>query len=97
MKKNITEMANIFKILSNDVRLCILANLCFNGEKKVTDLQNCAGASQSFVSQQLSKLKALNIVESRKEGLEIYYSLKDKRICSIIKSLDIFNSYNKKL
>ena len=52
MKQKITEMSNIFKILSNEVRLCILVNLCNNEEKRVTDLQCCSNSSQrnSFVT-----------------------------------------------
>lgn len=92
MKQKITKMSNIFKILSNEVRLCILVNLCNNEEKRVTDLQCCSNSSQSFVSQQLSKLKALGIVSSRKNGVETYYYLKDKNICDIIKKLGLVNN-----
>jgi DNA-binding transcriptional ArsR family regulator len=53
IEKKIFQMSEIFKILSNEVRLCILTNLCKNGEKRVNDLQTCANSSQSFVSQQL--------------------------------------------
>ena len=95
MNQDIKEMSDIFKILSNDVRLCIISKLCYSGEQKVTDLQNCAGASQSFVSQQLSKLRNLGIVSSRKEGIEIYYSLVDKKICNIIQKLEICKLHNK--
>lgn len=91
MKKEIIEMADMFKILSNEVRLCIITDLCLNGEKKVRELQNCSGASQSFVSQQLAKLKAMGVVKDRKEGSEVYYSLKDNKMCSFIKNLDLTN------
>ena len=50
MKQKITEMSNIFKILSNEVRLCILVNLCGGEEKRVTELQCCSNSSQSFNS-----------------------------------------------
>ena len=92
MKQKITEMSNIFKILSNEVRLCILVNLCNSEEKRVTDLQCCSNSSQSFVSQQLSKLKALGIVSSHKNGVETYYYLTDKKICDIIKKLGLVNN-----
>ena len=81
------EIAEIFKVLSNEVRLCILTNLCFNGEKKVNELQRCAGSSQSFVSQQLIKLKHMGIIVDRKEGVEVYYKLSDERIEKIIKEV----------
>ena len=89
MKKEISHMSEIFKILSNDVRLCILSNLYKNGESKVTQLQECAGASQSLVSQQLSKLRAANIISADKRGNEVYYSIKDDEIRKIIK-INIF-------
>ncbi|MDD3048550.1 MAG: metalloregulator ArsR/SmtB family transcription factor [Bacilli bacterium] len=89
--KEIKEMASIFKLLSNDIRLCIMVGLCKMGETKVGDLQHCIGASQSVISQHLAKLKALNLVSSRKEGLEVYYKLTDSKICDIVKQLDVCN------
>ncbi|MEG2646077.1 MAG: metalloregulator ArsR/SmtB family transcription factor [Clostridia bacterium] len=92
MKQDIKEMSEIFKILSNDVRLCILTNLCLNGEKKVGELQLCTKSSQSFVSQQLSKLKSLGIIDSRKSGVEVFYFLNNKKISNVIKLLNIGNT-----
>jgi ArsR family transcriptional regulator len=88
MKKEIKKLSEIFKLLSNESRLCILTNLCLNGEKKVSELQICSGSSQSFVSQQLAKLKAMGVVEDKKIGKEVYYCLIDKEVCNIIKSLN---------
>ncbi len=84
MKERILHMSEIFKILSNEVRLCILVNLYKNGEKKVTELQGCAGVSQSLISQQLAKLRALGIIVASKVGNEVYYSLKNEEIKEII-------------
>lgn len=83
----IDEKAELFKILSNNVRLCILTNLCKNGEKKVNELQQCTNSSQSFVSQQLVKLKYMGIISDRKEGTEVYYKLVDKNIENTIKKI----------
>lgn len=81
------EIAELFKVLSNNVRLCILTSLCVNEEKKVTDLTICSNSSQSFVSQQLIKLKHMGIIEDRKEGSNVYYKIKDKRVKNIIKKI----------
>ena len=88
MKKQITNLAKMFDILSNEVRLCILVNLYLHGEKNVTDLKECADSSQSFVSQQLSKLKDLGIIEARKRGVEVYYSIKDPEIKRVIEQIN---------
>lgn len=87
--KEINDMSEIFKVLSNEVRLCILLNLFKNGEKRVSDLQDCSGSSQSFVSQQLAKLKALGIISSRKEGKEVYYYIENNKIKKILESINL--------
>lgn len=92
MDDKIAKMSEVFKILSNDVRLCIVVNLCIHGEKKAGDLQFCASASQSFVSQQLSKLKDLNVITSRKVGNEVYYSIVDKDVCEIVRNMNFERS-----
>lgn len=89
MEKNIKELATIFDILSNEVRLCILINLYKNHKKNVGSLQVCANVSQSVVSQQLAKLKSMGIITSTKVGNEVFYSISDKEIISIIKNLRI--------
>lgn len=87
MKNKITQLSKVFKILSNEVRLCILLNLQLNGEQKVGDLQHCANSSQSFVSQQLAKLKALDIITSKKVGNEVFYSIKNTEVGAILNGL----------
>jgi ArsR family transcriptional regulator len=89
MVKSIKELSSTFDILSNEVRLCILINLYKNKEKNVSDLQACAKSSQSSVSQQLSKMKALGIITSRKVGNEVYYSISNEKMKAIIKKLEI--------
>lgn len=88
-RNELEKKAELFKILSNNVRLCILTNLCKNGEKRVSDLQLCANASQSFVSQQLIKLKYMGIICDRKEGVEVYYKICDQSIKDIIEKVVI--------
>lgn len=85
MKEKIVQMAELFKILSNDVRLCIIMNLCLNKEKRVTDLQDCAGVSQSLISQQIAKLRTAKIIEANKKGNEVYYSIANKNIEEIVR------------
>ena len=82
--QEIENYAELFKILGNAKRLCLLTNLCIYGEQTVNDLAKCANGSQSYVSQQLGKLRDCKVVESRKEGLQIYYKLINDDIKDII-------------
>ena len=49
-------------------------------EKCVNEIVSEIGASQSLVSHQLKVLKDADLVETRKEGTKVYYSLKDKHV-----------------
>lgn len=89
MKEEISNYAKMFDILSNEVRLCILINLYCNESKKVMDLQDCANVSQSVISQQLSKLRALGIISARKVGNEVYYSINGGEVKELMKRLEL--------
>ena len=50
-----------------------------SGEKSVTELENLLSARQAAVSQQLSRLRLEGLVQPRRDGKTIYYSLTDDR------------------
>jgi ArsR family transcriptional regulator len=82
-----TEAAEMLKVLAHPVRLCIVNGLLEKGECNVSFMQSCLKTPQSTVSQHIQKLKSSGIIEGRREGLEIYYRIKDKRIAELVKIL----------
>jgi ArsR family transcriptional regulator len=67
-------MSVILSTFSNETRLKLL--LCLSkGEKNVTELISNCELSQSAVSQHLEKLRSAGLVQTRKVGKEVYYSL----------------------
>jgi ArsR family transcriptional regulator, virulence genes transcriptional regulator len=68
----IAEAAHALKAMASETRLMILCALG-EGELPVFRLAELTGQSQSAVSQHLSKLRAANLVTSRREGQTIYY------------------------
>lgn len=83
-KCDLESLANYYKILGNATRLCILCSLYGNEKLNVSDLVCCSKKTQSYVSQELSKLKAWKVVSCEKIGCEIYYTLIDKNISNIL-------------
>lgn len=71
--------AEFCKTFSHPVRLAILDSFR-EGEKTVSRLVSETGATQSTVSQQLSLLRRLGIVRTRRDGRRVYYRLTDKRV-----------------
>lgn len=80
----INEISNFFKAFSNETRMKILYALELS-ELCVCDLAYIIGISESAISHQLSKLKALKLITFRRKGPKIYYQLADNHISMILK------------
>lgn len=74
------------KALANVNRLMILCILA-EGELSVSDLNAKIDLSQSALSQHLAKLRADELVVTRRESQTIYYSLKSGVAKNIISTL----------
>lgn len=84
--------ADFFKTLSHPARLAILDHLR-TGEKSVNELKDLLEADQSTISQQLARLRNGSLVDTRKEGTTVYYSVRDPMIFQLMDvAREIFNS-----
>lgn len=71
-------MEQVFKALADVNRLRIL-NLLLHGELCVCDIQFVLKSPQPNVSRHLTYLKNAGLVQDRREGPRIYYSLMQER------------------
>lgn len=69
--------SDFLKALAHENRLLILCLLA-ERERSVTELEELLALSQPTVSQQLARLRLDGIVEARRDGRTIYYSLADE-------------------
>lgn len=74
-QKPFGRLSNILALAGNEVRLKMIYLLEEENELCPCDLADILGMSVPAVSQHLRKLKDGNLIESRKEGQTIYYSL----------------------
>lgn len=86
MAKNCDQVAEVLKALAHPQRLMILCYLS-QGERTVSELEELCGASQSAVSQFLGRMKLEGLVTASKSGLNVFYSIKDKRVKQLIVAL----------
>ena len=77
------DLGDLFKIFGDTTRIQIMYAL-YEDEMCVCAIADLLGMTQSAISHQLKVLKAANLVESRREGKTIYYSLADDHVKSII-------------
>ncbi len=68
------EAGRFLKALANENRLMLLCILS-EGEYSVTELEQLLGIRQPTLSQQLARLRADSLVDTRRDGKAIYYSL----------------------
>ena len=77
------DLAELFKVFGDSTRIRILFVL-FEAEVCVCGLAKVLNMTQSAISHQLRILKANKLVNSRREGKSVFYSLADGHVRTII-------------
>jgi DNA-binding transcriptional ArsR family regulator len=78
--------AEILKVLGHPVRLKIVAGL-LSQTCNVKKIWECLGLPQATVSQHLALLKNKNIIEGRREGVEVFYHVVSEEARNIVSTL----------
>jgi DNA-binding transcriptional ArsR family regulator len=81
------QQASLFKLFTHPARLAILGVLQ-QGEACVCHLEAVLGFRQAYISQQLAVLREGGVIQDRREGWNIYYSVIDPRIFDVLASVD---------
>ena len=76
---SLINMADFYKALSDSTRIKII-NALYISEMCVCDISVLLNMTKSAISHQLKNLKELNLIKSRKQGKEVYYSLADRHV-----------------
>jgi len=71
------------KVLANEDRLLLLCQLS-QGEMCVSEMEEALGIRQPTLSQQLGVLRAEEVVTTRRQGKNIYYSVADAALLEIL-------------
>lgn len=77
------DLAELFKVFGDSTRIRMLFVL-FEAEMCVCDLAQALNMTQSAISHQLKVLKQSKLVSSRREGKQVFYSLADGHVRTII-------------
>lgn len=82
--------SELLKALSHESRLLILCLLA-EGERSVSELEEIMQMPQAAVSQQLARLRFDRLVNTRRDGRVIYYSIASSEVATVIATLyDVF-------
>ncbi len=86
LEENALRASTLLKAMSNQHRLMILCQLA-SGEKRVGELEDLIGLSQSALSQHLARLRRDGLVQTRRSAQTIFYSLVGPEARSVIETL----------
>ena len=81
--------ARLCKAIADPKRLLIITELR-NGPLTVGQLAEALEISQSNASQHLAILRERGIVEAQKDGLNVYYSLRGKKV---VRAIDLLREF----
>lgn len=79
-EKIFTQLSNILSLAGSDVRLKILYMLELENELCPCDIADILAMTAPAISQHLRKMKDGNIIQSRRSGQTIYYSLREENL-----------------
>ncbi len=86
MKNVAAEVTAALRVLANEDRMLLLCQLS-EGEKSVGELEELLDLHQPTLSQQLGVLRTEGLVNTRRDGKRIYYSVADQKILALLNTL----------
>lgn len=86
MRTAAAEATAVLSVLANENRMLLLCQLS-KGEKCVGELEESVGLHQPTLSQQLGVLRSMGLVDTRREGKRIYYSIADTKVLTLLNTL----------
>ena len=80
------QACGLLKVLANQDRLLLLCQMS-QGDYCVSELEERTGIRQPTLSQQLTVLREEEVVNSRREGKQIFYSIASGEAMAVMKLL----------
>ena len=86
MRQAAAQAGTLLRTLGNEDRLLLLCQLS-QGEKRVGELEELVGISQPTLSQQLGVLREEGLVNTRRDGKNIYYEIASPQAMAVMNVL----------
>lgn len=86
--KKLEQVAFILKTIAHPVRLAIVELLDKNKKMSVNDIGEQLGLEQSLTSHHLNNMKIKGILQSEREGKNMYYSIKLEEVIKVIACIE---------
>ncbi len=86
LRARAVDACSMLKIMGNPDRLLLLCQM-MEAERNVSELETLTGVRQPTLSQQLAILRTESLVDTRREGKNIYYKLANPMVAELMHAL----------
>ncbi|SDK38351.1 transcriptional regulator, ArsR family [Methylophilus rhizosphaerae] len=86
LRASADQASSLMKVMANSDRLMLLCQLS-QGEKSVSELESSLNLRQPSLSQQLTVLREAQLVTTRREGKNVFYSISSPAALAVIQVL----------
>jgi ArsR family transcriptional regulator, arsenate/arsenite/antimonite-responsive transcriptional repressor len=83
---SLEEVLELFRAFSDETRQAIISQFCSEKEICANDIARKFTLSRPTISHHLNLMKRAKLLNARKEGKEIYYSVNKKYIVSLLEA-----------
>lgn len=83
MRAAATQACSLMRVMSNPDRLLLLCQLA-QGERRVGELEELLDIQQPTLSQQLAVLRDESLVDTRREGKQIFYRITSDTVLAVL-------------
>ena len=90
-KEKLEKAAFILKTVAHPTRLAIVDLLSMQERLSVNEICEILGCEQSLLSHHLINMKLKGILRSEKDGLNVFYSLKERDVTKLIECIENCN------
>ncbi|MER2997857.1 ArsR/SmtB family transcription factor [Pontibacter populi] len=87
-KKKLERAAYVLKSVAHPIRISIIDLLEQRDRLSVTELQEALHIEQSLLSHHLTNMRDKGVLDTKREGKNVYYSLTDTTISHIIECIN---------
>jgi len=85
-QEKISAASEGLRAIAHELRLSVLCHL-LNGSMCVAELMETTGASQSNLSQHLSKMRLMGIITNEKRGQQVFYHIANPAFAELVYAL----------
>ncbi len=87
-KEKFEKAAYILKAVAHPTRLAIIQLLDIQSDLTVNEICETLNCEQSLISHHLINMKLRGILQSHKDGLNVYYSLKEREVTKLLACIE---------